>query len=183
MQGFPAYGSCLAIRPSNYKGSLDGASMRSDIRANTIHLVVHIYAVSYRTLMAVFHDQVLVKEAKGLFIRRGRQTNDESVEVLKHAAPLIIDAAVALIGDDDVKGLDRHIGIVAYLFGRLAIYLIVLIEQRTLLLCRVKLRLACKDGVEALNGGDTDFRYRINGIVLQVLDVVKLGELRPSSGV
>src|SRR5207245_6367834 len=130
-------------------------------------------------LMAIFHDQVFVKEAKGLLVRCGRQADDESVEVLEHAAPLIIDAAVALICDDDVKGLDRHIGIVAYPFGRLAIYLDSLTEQRTLLLCRVKLWLACKDGVEALNGGNADFRDRIDTIVLQVLHIIKLSELAP----
>ena len=89
---------------------------------------------------------------------------------------------MALIGDDDVKGLDWHIGIVAHLFGRLAIYLVILVEQRTLLLCRVKLWLACQDGIETLDGGNADFRDRINTIVLQVLDVVQLGEFTPIIG-
>src|SRR6266480_3364604 len=73
LQGFPTHRSCLAIAHSNYKGPLDRASKRSDIRANNIHLVVHIYPICHCTLMTIFHDQVLVKEAECLFIWCGRQ--------------------------------------------------------------------------------------------------------------
>ena len=68
--------------------------------------------------MAVFHHEVLIEEAEGLLAGRGGEADEVGVEVFEHLAPEVVDGAVALVGDDDVEGLDGDGRVV---FDRLAL--------------------------------------------------------------
>ena len=58
--------------------------------------------------IGVVGHEVLPEESEGLLPRRGGQSDDVGVEVLQHAAPHSVDAAVRLVDDDQVERLRRH---------------------------------------------------------------------------
>ena len=68
--------------------------------------------------MGVLHDEVLVEEAEGLLGGRGGEADEGGVEVFQHLAPEVVDGAVALVGDDEVEGLDGDGGVVGDGLGR-----------------------------------------------------------------
>ena len=68
--------------------------------------------------IGVLHDEVLVEEAEGLLGRRGGEADERGVEVFQHLTPEVVDGAVALVGDDEVEGLDGDGGVVGDGFGR-----------------------------------------------------------------
>ncbi len=59
--------------------------------------------------MGIFHDQILVEEADGLFARRRRQTNQMGVKIIQHLSPHRVDGAMALINDNKVEELDGQL--------------------------------------------------------------------------
>jgi hypothetical protein len=67
--------------------------------------------------MAVFHDEVAIEKAKGLFVGRGCEADDRGVEVFQDAAPEVVDAAMTFIGEDDVEGFDGNIRVITFLGG------------------------------------------------------------------
>ena len=80
---------------------------------NAVHVVIHVHPIGHGLGVAVFHDQVLVEEAKGLFVGRGGQAHQISVVILQHLPPQVVDAAVRFVGDHDVKQLDGKGRVVA----------------------------------------------------------------------
>ncbi len=80
--------------------------------ANAVHVVVDVDAVGHGLLVRVFHDQVLIEEAEGLLIGRGGEADEVGIEVFQHLRPEVVDGPVALVGDDDVEGLNGNGGIV-----------------------------------------------------------------------
>ncbi|KYC51213.1 MAG: hypothetical protein AMQ22_01349 [Candidatus Methanofastidiosum methylothiophilum] len=81
---------------------------------------------------------------------------------------------MALVGDDEVEGLDRQLRVVADLFGaRVAGGGV---ELRLLLERRVELQLAAQHREEPLDGGDADPADRVEGVGGKMLDVVEVGE-------
>ena len=62
--------------------------------------------------VVVFGDKVLVEEAEGLFGGCGGEPDDEGVEVVEDLSPLVVDAAVAFVDDDEVEGADGNGGVV-----------------------------------------------------------------------
>jgi len=62
--------------------------------------------------VGILHDQVLVEEAEGLFVGGGGQADEKGIEVFEHLAPEVVNGAVALVGDDKIKGLDGDGGVV-----------------------------------------------------------------------
>ena len=56
--------------------------------------------------------EVLVEEAEGLFGGCGGEPDDEGVEVIEDLSPLVVDAAVALVDDDEVEGANGDAGVV-----------------------------------------------------------------------
>ena len=123
--------------------------------------------------MVVLRDHVLLEEAEGLHGGGRGQPYEEGVEVVEHLPPEVVDGAVALVGDDDVEGVDWYVGVVhdgrglSAKRGR--------VEAGKLLLVGVEL-FALEDGVDALDGGDADTADRVDARGLEVLDVVELGE-------
>ena len=107
---------------------------------------------------------------------RGRQADDEGVEVFQHLPPDVVDRAVALVHDDEIEHLDGHLRVVddrqrllEERRGRL--------EQRAFLVLLVELFLALEDRVEPLDGRDADLGGRVDRVAAKVLDGVFLGEL------
>jgi hypothetical protein len=83
---------------------------------------------------------------------------------------------VAFIDHDEVERFDGDLRVVndrQRLFDKRGFRL----EQRAFLILFGKVLLSFEHGVEPLNGGDADFRGRGNGVLLQVLNGVLLGEL------
>ena len=81
-----------------------------------------------------------MKEAKGLLVGGRCEPDKKSIKVFKHPAPLVVDAAVAFIGHDDIKHLNGDDRILAHLFGRLAFRVCIKFKKGLLFLCRVKFR-------------------------------------------
>ena len=55
-----------------------------------------------------------VEEAEGAFVGRGGEADQAGIEVVEHLLPQVVDAAVALVDDDEVKFFHRHGGVVAH---------------------------------------------------------------------
>ena len=85
---------------------LDGRAAFDDAGIDAVDIEVDVDAVGHRLLVAVLHDEVLVEEADGLLGGGGGQADQEGVEVLQHLPSEVIDGAVALVGHDEVEGLD-----------------------------------------------------------------------------
>src|SRR5205823_707252 len=83
-----------------------------DPRVYLVTVIGDVHVVGDGVLVAVFHDQVLIKEADGLLRRCGGKADEIGVEVFEHLAPEIVDGAVAFIGNDEVEGLDRDVRVV-----------------------------------------------------------------------
>lgn len=106
---------------------------------------------------------------------RGRQPDQEGVEVLHDLPPDVVDRPVALVDDDEVEGLDGKVGRVLHRHGFPAAQPARL-EQGLLLVLRVVLRLALQDGVEPLDGRHDDLARRVDRVSLQALNNKLLGE-------
>ena len=150
--------------------------------ADAVDVEVDVDAIGHRLLVAVLHHQVLVEEAEGLLGRRGGQADQVGVEVLQHLPPQVVDRAVALVGDDDVEGLDRDRRVVAMGSGVLEQAL----ERSSWSASSVFLgQLASPLSIEYRRWMVVmrHARGRVERVRLQVLDDVQLGELALSSGV
>ena len=107
VQLLPAHGAGQPVALVHVVAGLDLVEPPSVIcGADAVDVVVDVDAVGHGLLVAVFHDQVLVEEAEGLLGGRGGEADQVGVEVLQHLPPEVVDGAVALVGDDDVEGLD-----------------------------------------------------------------------------
>ncbi len=82
--------------------------------ADAVDLVAHVDAIGHRPLVGVLRDQVLVEEPERMLRWRGRQPDQEGIEILQHLPPQIVDRAVALVGHDEIVGLDRDVGVVLH---------------------------------------------------------------------
>ena len=95
------------------------------------------------------------------------------VEVFQHLAPEIVDGAVALVGDDDVEGLDREwpgcIRSAGFLEERFQTL------DRALVGFLIKL-LSLEHRIEALDRADANPRGGVERVRGQALDDVLLGE-------
>ena len=150
-----------------------------DLGADAEHVEVHVHPVGHRLGVPVLHHQVLVEEGERLDARRGREPHQEGVEVLQHLAPHPVDRAVALVDDDQVVGLDRHLRVVGHLHRLAGLDL----EAGALVEGVVEaLRVvAPQDREQPLDGADVHLRRRLGGHVHpgvgEVADVVQLAEL------
>ena len=135
-----------------------GAFLR-DLGFDGVHVVADVDAVGYRLLVGVFGDDVFVEEAEGAFVRRGREADQAGIEVVEHLLPQVVDAAVALVDDDEIEGLHRHGRVVAdelLLPGGLLHF----VERDVF--GRFVDRLAGEDGVHALDGADAHLRVVVD---------------------
>src|SRR5205085_885307 len=97
------------------------------------------------------------------------------VQGFERLALEIVDGAMAVIGDDEVEGLDRDVRMV---IDRRRLFPKRLAELVAGAFVDLGVALfAAQHGVKALDGGDADAADAVELRGLQVLDVLKLGEL------
>ena len=152
-----------------------------DLRLDAVDVIADVHAIDHRLFVGVVLDQVPAEEADGLFRRGGGQADQEGVEVLEHLPPDVVDAAVTFIDDNEVEGLDRDEGVVddrQRLFEQRVLGL----KQRALLVLLEEVGFPLEHRVEPLDGGDADLGRRGEGVFLEVLDGVFVGELVPVDG-
>ena len=139
---------------------LECGTFLGDVGFDEVDIVADIDAVGDGLFVGVFGDDVLVEEAEGAFIRRSGEADQTGIEIIENLFPQVVDAAVALIDDDEVEGLDRPCRIVAdelFLFGGLLHF----VERHVL--GRFVDRFAAEDGIHALDGADAHLRMGIDG--------------------
>ena len=144
--------------------------------SDAVDIVVDVHAVGDGLLVAVLHHEVLVEEADGLLGGRGGEADEVGVEVFEHLAPEVVDGAVAFVGDDEVEGLDGDVRVVGDRRSAVAEAVRAVSKPERSSSSGSSL-FAAQHGVEALDGGDADAADGVELLRLQVLDVVKLGEL------
>src|SRR5207302_810497 len=172
---FPPDLTCEAFAFIDVETFLDATALRSDLRVYLVNVIGDVHVVRDGVLVSVLHDEVLIKEADGLLRRRGGEADEIGVEVFEHLTPEIVDGAVAFIGDDEVEGLDRDVRVVD---DRRRLFPKRLAELVAGAFVDLGVDLfAAQHGVKALDGGDADAADAVELCALQVLDVVKLGEL------
>ena len=164
--------SGLPVPERGDQPGVDGAAGLGDLGADAEHVEVDVDPVGHGLFVVVLQDQVLVEEPEGLLARRGGEADEEGVEVLQHLPPHPVDRAVALVDDDHVVGLDRHLRVVDHLDrpirGDLVAGLLVELGVEGLV---------PQDRVHPLDGGDVDLGDRVELVRGQALHVVQLGEL------
>ena len=170
----PALLAGLAVAVVDPFLGLELGALLGDLGFDLVDVIADVDAIGHRLLVGVFGDDVLVEEAEGALVGRGGEADQEGIEVVEHLLPEVVDAAVALVDDDEVEGLDRHGRVVAdqlVLLGGLLHF----VERDVL--GRFVDRLAGEDRIHALDGADAHLRMRVDGGRGQALDVVELGEL------
>jgi hypothetical protein len=109
---FPAKFSRFFVTLVDEEAFFDEAALFGDLGADAVNVVAYIDAIGDGAFVRVFADEVLIKEADGLFAGRGGEPDEEGVEVFEDLPPEVVDGAMAFVGDDKVEGLDRDGGIV-----------------------------------------------------------------------
>ena len=155
----PALLAGLAVAVVHPFLGLELGALAGDLGFDLVDVVADVDAIGHRLLVAVLGDDVLVEEAEGALVGRGGEADQEGVEVVEHLLPQVVDAAVALVDDDEVEVFDRHGRVVAdelcLLRGLLHFV------QRDVFGGFVD-RLAAEDGVHALDGADAHLRVRVD---------------------
>src|SRR5205814_3451664 len=154
---------------------LDAAAALRDLGVYLVYVIGDVHVVGDGVLVPVFHDEVLIKEADGLLRGCGGEADEIGVEVFEYLAPKIVDGAMAFVGDDEVEGLDGDVRVVN---DRRRLFPKRLAELVAGAFVDLGVNLfAAEHGVKALDGGDADAADAVELRGLEVLDVVKLGEL------
>lgn len=119
--------------------------------------------------MAVIADYVSLEEAVGAIIRGSGEADKEGVEVIEHLLPDIVDRAVALIDDDEIKELDGDSLVVnnGHRFLRTGE-----LHGGADFLQRLIERFVLQDGIEPLDGADADLAVSGDVGGLEPLDAV-----------
>ena len=156
---------------------LPGLQLRAlfrDSGVDDIDFVAHVNAVRHGFFVGVLADHVLFEEAVCSVIGCGGQADQVGVEVVQHLPPQVVDGAVTLIDEDEVKELYGHLGVVGYryrlfrpgeLFGWIE-FLKGFIQLFIL-----------ENGVHALNGADTNLGILGHTGALEALHGIEFGEL------
>jgi hypothetical protein len=147
----------------------------ADLRADAVDLEAHVHAVDHALLVRVLGHQVALEEAQGVCRGRGREADEVGVEVLQHLPPQAVDAAVALVGDDDIEVLDGDLGVVDDRTQLAVLAVRPGLVGRGFFGGFVQL-FAAQHGVQALDGGDDDLGVGIDAAAVQVLHDVGLVE-------
>ena len=175
LQLLPAGRSGLTVTLVDPVAGVHLVALLGDFGVYAVDVEVDVDLVGDRLPVAVLHDKVLLEEAEGLLGGGGGEADEEGVEVIEDLAPLVVDGAVAFVGDDEVAGLDGDVGVVLHPKGWFPLDR-GCIEAGEFFQLRVQF-LALEDGEEPLDRGDADLAHGVDGLGLEGLDVVELGEL------
>ena len=102
------FGAAVAVRDEEFGFLFEFGSFDGDFGEDGVDVKANVDVVSDGVSVSVFGDEVLVEEAEGLFGGGGGEPNDEGVEVVEDLSPLVVDAAVAFVDDDEVEGAERR---------------------------------------------------------------------------
>ncbi len=160
---FAAGGFVHGFQP---KALLDLGALLRHFGLDAVHVVIHVHPIGHCLGVAVFHDQVLVEEAKGLFVGRGGQAHQIGVVILQHLPPQVVDAAVRFVGHHDVKQLDGKGRVVA---NGLGVFEQALCAFGAFFVGLGRQLFATQQAVHALDGADDHAGAGIHLAALQVL--------------
>ena len=97
------------------------AALPADLSLNQENILTDVDAIDDGLLPGILTDNVLVKVCQRPLVRGGGQANLESVEVFQNLLPHVIDGAVALVNNDNIKEFRRIFGVVYHFLGRLPV--------------------------------------------------------------
>ena len=132
----------------------DHRAVFRNIGLNEEDVLTDIDPIDNGLLSRIFADHVLVEKGKGALVRRGGQADDESVEILQHLIPHVVDRPMAFIDNDAVEKLRGNLFVIDDLFCGLCVGSGLLEEG--FFLCGFIHFLTLQDGVHPLNGADAD---------------------------
>lgn len=132
---FPTPGAGEAVAFLIVMPRLDGDAFFGDFGFDPVDVVADVHAIGYGLHVGVLigapapplraapagslsrsarlGDEVAVEESEGGLAWSGGEADEEGVEVFDDLPPQVVDGAVALVDDDEVKGLGGDLGIVA----------------------------------------------------------------------
>ena len=151
----------IQLRPSFFPGKAvavfhhlleNGAALLAYFRFDQEDILAHIDTVDDSLLSGVFADDILIEERKSTLVRCCGQANLESVKVLQHLFPHIVDGTVALVDDNYIKEFGRILGVINNFLGGLLVDGGIFKEGFTL--GRLVQFLAPENRVHALDGAD-----------------------------
>ena len=183
IQGFVAHFARTLVTDRHLESGivgLDLAALLCHTGTNPINLVADVDAIGDGTLVRVFGNQVLIEKTQRVLGRRRGQADDRRVEIFQHLPPKAIDRPMTFIGDDEIKGLNRNVGIVGKR-QRLAILGLPFLEAGLLFVFIVDL-LAAQHGIQPLDRGDDDLGVGINPMRVQLLHNIRIGKTIAGAG-
>ena len=154
----------------------NGGALLGHRRFDHVEVAAHVHAIGHGLLVRVFAHHVLIEEGEGARIGRGGEAHEVGIEVVQHLLPQVVDAAVALVDDDEVEELRRDAGVVGHRCGRLLAQH-ALDVAACLLLGALVQRHPLQDAVHPLDGADAHLRTGVDEVARQALHRVELGEL------
>lgn len=123
--------------------------------------------------MRVFRNDILVKKSESPRIGRSRQADHESIEVVEHLFPQVVNAAMAFIDDDKIEKLDGYFVVVADRDGffRLPVRFVGVVLFGALVELFV-----LQDRIQPLDRGDAHLAIGRHIARVEPLHVVEFGE-------
>ena len=115
VESLPARGTGFFATPINIVSLLDLATLLGDFRPDAIDLVTDIHTIRHRSLVVVFHHEVLIEETDGLLGGSRGQSDEEGIKVFEHLTPEAVDGPVAFIDNNEIKGIGWNGGIVGHI--------------------------------------------------------------------
>ena len=138
------------------------------------NILTHIDAIDDGLFPGIFANHILIEESKGALVWRSGESNKESIEIIQHLLPDIVDGTVTLIDNDTVKKFRWVLFVVDYLFSQLTVCRSQLVKR--CLLRRLIQFLPFQDGVHSLDSTNTHLHILGNIRTFQPAYPVNLGE-------
>ena len=138
-----------------------------------VDFVADVDTVGDGLLMAVFADDVCLKEPVGAVVRGGRQADEIGVEVFQDLAPQVVNRAVAFVDDDEIEELGRNFRVVDDRHGLSGLHHF----RRVDFFGGLVHVLVPQQRVHALDGADAHLAVPGDVGRPETLDVVEFGEL------
>ena len=152
----------------------DGATLLAYFCFNQEDILTHIDAIDDGLLSGVFADNILIEERKSALVRCCGQANLESVKVLQHLFPHIVDGSVALVDDNYIKEFGRVFSVINNFLGGLLVDRGIF-KERFAFGGLIQL-LTPENGVHALDGTDTHLHIGRNKGRFQSTNTIQFGE-------
>src|SRR6266576_3023810 len=83
--------------------ALNGRAFLGQLCTNPIDIITYVYFIEDSLLMRVGGNEILIEEAKCVGRRCGSEADVKRIKIIEHAFPKVVDGAMALIDNDEVK--------------------------------------------------------------------------------